>query len=275
MSVERILITVKTYPTLSRTYGETVCTAGLREDGSWVRIYPVPFRRIEDLQQYHKYEWIECDLIGNAQKDKRPESRRTADLQTLKRVGHIGTDDRWRERRSLVLEKGKVFTNLQELIDGAKENTLSLATFKPSKIIDFVCKEDEREWDQNKIAEMRNQLNQPDLFEDNEWRKTFQVVRKLPYKFYYRFIDELEEEHTMEIMDWEIGALFWRYPNEKTAIEKIRDMYFTSFLKTDLHLFLGTTLRWHSSAPNPWVIVGVAPFPAVDPNAPKQLGLPF
>ena len=113
MSVERILITVKTYPTLSRTYGETVCTAGLREDGSWVRIYPVPFRRIEDLQQYHKYEWIECDLIGNAQKDKRPESRRPADLQTLKRVGHIGTDDRWRERRSLVLEKGEVFTVLQ------------------------------------------------------------------------------------------------------------------------------------------------------------------
>jgi hypothetical protein len=37
MPRERILITVKTYPTLSRKYGETVCTAGLRPDGSWVR----------------------------------------------------------------------------------------------------------------------------------------------------------------------------------------------------------------------------------------------
>lgn len=36
MPKERILITVKTYPTLSRTYGETVCTAGVREDGSWI-----------------------------------------------------------------------------------------------------------------------------------------------------------------------------------------------------------------------------------------------
>lgn len=42
MPRERILITVKTYPTLSASYGELVCTAGLREDGSWIRIYPVP-----------------------------------------------------------------------------------------------------------------------------------------------------------------------------------------------------------------------------------------
>ena len=52
MPKERVLITAKTYPTLSRKYGETVCTAGLREDGSWVRIYPVPFRRLNDSEQY-------------------------------------------------------------------------------------------------------------------------------------------------------------------------------------------------------------------------------
>ncbi|MYF20247.1 MAG: hypothetical protein F4218_06430 [Synechococcus sp. SB0677_bin_5] len=32
---------VKTYPTLSQKYGETVCTAGVREDGSWMRLYPL------------------------------------------------------------------------------------------------------------------------------------------------------------------------------------------------------------------------------------------
>ncbi len=45
---QRILVTVKTYPTLSRKYGETVCTAGIGEDGTWIRIYPVPFRRERD-----------------------------------------------------------------------------------------------------------------------------------------------------------------------------------------------------------------------------------
>lgn len=34
MALTRILISVKTYPTLSTTYDELVCTAGFREDGS-------------------------------------------------------------------------------------------------------------------------------------------------------------------------------------------------------------------------------------------------
>ena len=59
---QRILITVKTYPTLSRKYGETVCTAGLREDGTWVRLYPVPFRRLDQADRYSKYDWIEQAL---------------------------------------------------------------------------------------------------------------------------------------------------------------------------------------------------------------------
>lgn len=65
MAKERILVTVKTYPTMSRKYGETVCTAGVREDGSWVRIYPVPFRRLEERQQYRKFDWLECDLVSS------------------------------------------------------------------------------------------------------------------------------------------------------------------------------------------------------------------
>ena len=65
MEKQRILITVKTYPTLSRKYGETVCTAGVREDGTWVRIYPVPFRRLNEDQKYSKYDWIECRLQRN------------------------------------------------------------------------------------------------------------------------------------------------------------------------------------------------------------------
>ena len=54
MAKERVLITVKTYPTLSQKYIELVCTAGFREDGSWIRIYPSPFRFLEGDQKYKK-----------------------------------------------------------------------------------------------------------------------------------------------------------------------------------------------------------------------------
>src|ERR1700686_2754813 len=121
MSDNRILITVKTYPTLSRKYGETVCTAGVREDGSWVRIYPVPFRRLDEAEQYSKFDWIDCKLI-KSRSDPRPETRNAANLKDLQRVGRMGTASNWRERRKLLLETAKVYTQLQPLIDGAKAN---------------------------------------------------------------------------------------------------------------------------------------------------------
>src|SRR6185369_2487535 len=98
MSKDRVLITVKTYPTLSRKYGETVCTAGVREDGSWVRMYPVPFRRLEDVEQYKKYDRVECRLMRNSS-DPRPETFRPIEESELVPVGHISTERNWSERR--------------------------------------------------------------------------------------------------------------------------------------------------------------------------------
>ena len=72
-----VLITVKTYPTISVKYDELVCTAGFREDGSWIRIYPVPFRKKTYDERYKNYDWISVDLERNEQ-DFRPESYRPA-----------------------------------------------------------------------------------------------------------------------------------------------------------------------------------------------------
>jgi hypothetical protein len=137
MTKERFLVTVKTYPTLSRKYGETVCTAGVRTDGSWVRIYPVPFRRLGETEQYQKYDWLECDLIKNTS-DPRPETFRPADVTQLFPIDHLDTRDNWRERRRLILQTADVHTRMQPLIDGAKANAFSLAVFKPTRIIDFL-----------------------------------------------------------------------------------------------------------------------------------------
>lgn len=265
MAKEQVLITVKTYPTLSRKYGETVCTAGIRADGTWIRIYPVPFRRLEEAEQYRKFDWIEADLV-KSKGDPRPETRHPADMHQLVPVGHIGTQDEWRERRRLLLETAQVYTRLASLIDAAKANKTSLAVFKPSLIKDFVIEpEEEREWNSAKIEEMRNKAAQGDLFAE-EWRKTFTVIPKLPYNFSYRFTDEDGRESKLQILDWEIGALYWKCyrrhgNNETVALEKVRSKYEDAFMKTDLHFFLGTTQQYHFIAPNPWVIIGVFPIP--------------
>ena len=56
---KRIYIVVKTYPTISKEYSELVCTAGILEDGSWIRLYPVQFKKLDINRKYPKYTWKE------------------------------------------------------------------------------------------------------------------------------------------------------------------------------------------------------------------------
>jgi hypothetical protein len=158
---------------LSRKYGETVCTAGVREDGSWVRLYPVPFRRLDEAEQYKKYDWVECDL-ARSQSDPRPETHRLVDVRQLVPVAHMGTADSWRERRDLLLGRARVYTNLATLIADAKANVASLAVFKPTIIKDFIWEEEDREWDPTKLTEMRNRASQSELFAEEAGREVRQ-----------------------------------------------------------------------------------------------------
>lgn len=262
---QRILVTVKTYPTLSRKYGETVCTAGVREDGTWVRIYPVPFRRLERGEQYKKYDWIECGLHRRTA-DPRPESYSPVDPNEMMPVGRMDTSDNWRERRRLLLEKCRVYDRLATLVAGAKQNTMSLAVFKPYKVHDFVWETESPKWDPAKLRQMREFHDQLGLFGDNEWRRTFNLIPKLPYSFSYRFEDVTGRRSELQILDWEAGALYWNClkssgQDEMAALEKVKRKYLDEFITKDLHFYLGTTQQFHQFARNPWVIVGVLPIP--------------
>jgi hypothetical protein len=69
---KRIYVVVKTYPTISGKYAELVCTAGILEDGSWIRLFPMPFRLLSDDQKYPKYTWINVE-VERYTADFRPE----------------------------------------------------------------------------------------------------------------------------------------------------------------------------------------------------------
>jgi len=64
MARTKVLITVVTYPLPSRSYDELICTAGVLENGNWIRIYPVPMKflfglRNDGKMESFKYTWIE------------------------------------------------------------------------------------------------------------------------------------------------------------------------------------------------------------------------
>lgn len=268
MALTKVLITVKTYPTLASKYDELVCTAGFREDGSWIRIYPIPFRKLEFDNQYKKYDWIECDLIRNTS-DFRPESYRPFSIDKPPRIiGHLGTEGNWQLRKDIVLNN--VYTSMAKLLKEAKDKKCtSLAVYKPSTIIDFIYEPVEREWNKKKMAKLKARAQQHDLFAKAE--NPFEAVNKLPYKFSFVFPDETGKQRTMMIEDWETGQLFWNClkrhdGNEKKACEDVKKKYYDDFSKTkDLYLYLGSVKDWHNVSQNPFVVIGTF-HPKKDPQ---------
>ncbi len=90
------------------------------------------------------------------------------------------------------------------------------------------------------------------------------LIRKLPFKFYYRFQDDSGKSSRLMIEDWEIGALYWNClkaasGNKAEALKKVRQRYEEEFIaKKDIYFFLGTTRQWHMRrSKNPFVIIGV------------------
>ncbi len=90
-----------TYPLPSRSYDELVCTAGVLENGDWIRIYPVPLSFLIDLKgtgkvKNVKYTWIELDL-NKRQDDFRPESYSPVnyDFRDIQIGDRINTDGNW------------------------------------------------------------------------------------------------------------------------------------------------------------------------------------
>ena len=99
---KRILITVKAYPNPSRTYGETVCCAGVElSSGKWIRLYPIPYRDLDDEQKFKKYSVVDL-RCGKAPDDNRPESHKV-DAGSIRIVESWDTKDRWGRRKEVVL----------------------------------------------------------------------------------------------------------------------------------------------------------------------------
>jgi len=256
-----VLITVKTYPRPTPAYDEIVCTAGILNNGSWIRIYPIPFRNMPYSQQYKKYDWIRLDLVKK-KTDERIESYSPKKMfdEKIMIEGHIGTDKKWEERKNLLLKN--VYLSMQDLIDDSYHQKKSLGVVKPKEIINFKITTEKRNWEKRYIDRMQ----QMRLFStvNSSLPSHKRIVKKLPYSFSYEFITDDNMKRQMSIFDWEIGALFWNClksskGDEKIALQKVREKYFDEFVsKKDVFFFMGSNYSYFKRKfPNPFSIVGV------------------
>ena len=204
MAKEKILITVKTYPTISEKYKELACTAGFREDGSWIRLYPIPFRLLDQEQQYKKYQWVEVDTARN-KGDQPPVKYRVLSTSEIKLLHEVSTDREWEERRKLISAARNLHQPKRDYWPRARQQNLACRV-QPAEVLGFVAEAAEPEWPREKITGILNSMKQGHLFEDQNL-EDFRIMPKLPYKFSYRFKDDVGVESKLMIEDWEIGQL--------------------------------------------------------------------
>ncbi len=208
--VERILILAKTYPSPSAQYVETSCVAGISQDGVMRRLYPVPFRMIEEGQQFKKWQWIDV-RVEKANKDHRPESHKLY-VDTIACGDVIDTKKEWSARWEW-LDKIPAFDSVDAIDAGRLNDGLSIALLRPKRLLGLdITKARHQEWtDEEKEKLMREQM-QGDLFSEAEAKRQVKELRKVPFDFHYRYVcdtPEGEKEHKHKIVDWEAGALFW------------------------------------------------------------------
>lgn len=108
---------------------------------------------------------------------------------------------------------------------------------------------DKREWDPEKLESLQAQSRQLQLFKTiEEIEEEYRVVKKIPYKFSYTFLDDEGKRSKLMIEDWEIGMLYLNClcrakNNEDIAVQKVKEKYYNEFLEKDLYFF-----SWYNNA---------------------------
>ncbi len=244
---KRVLITVRTYPVPAQRGIEVSCTAGVTDDGRWIRLYPVPYRRMDVDKRFAKYQWIDID-VTKAKGDPRPESY-TPDIDSIRIGESIPPARNWAARRDIV----------QPLIShclccikkkAAADGSPTLGLFKAHSIDKLIIAPDSPNWSADELAKLRRYS----MFV----KAPAQQLEKIPFKFEYRFRCDHPEcnGHSLSSTDWEMleSCRRWKRQYRGEWETKFRQRYERDMTElNDTHFFVGNQLAY----PNAWLVVGL------------------
>ena len=248
----RLLVLCKTYPSPSAQYVETSCVAAMEETGRLVRLYPVPFRLMQDDVQFRKWQWIEAD-IEKARKDHRPESHQIR-VDNLKVVGDaLSTAGDWADRR-VWLDRLQMHSAFGDLDAARVSSGVSLGLLKPAKVLALEIEPARQmDWTAEERAKLLQAQNQGSLFSEAEQDIT--MLKKVPFDFYYRYQDPGGAEWRHKISDWEAGALYWNVVRKHGDAWQVpfREKLGRALPENDLMFLMGTIHRFQDQ----WLIVSL------------------
>jgi hypothetical protein len=248
---KKVLVTVKAYPEKSKKYGTVVCTAGITDQGEWIRLYPMPLTSFIGPGRIRRYDWIEaeCEKVTD-EKLARKESYRVRDgsvaiIDRSLSLGKVRRKAPWAKRNEIILRN--LAPSLEYLEDQYDDDKTSLGLIKPTEIINFYTREE---------------LQQPP--EPREYQRSLDnqiipIIDIIPHIFAYKFrctgcVDG--KQHDIMCEDWELFESYrswWKnYPNVKSLWEKLHERFFDFMIRQDIHFYMGM----YSQMPT-WLMIGL------------------
>lgn len=237
----KVLIMAKTYPNHSHEYDELVCTAGLRIDTqpfSFIRLYPIPFRKLSREAQYEKWQIVNV-RIRKRDNDHRPESYE-AELSTIHPTEEVvSSRDGWR-RRCSYLSSFFGQTDACSLLAGARNEgtaSQSLALIKPKEIVGADLQINP---EYAKSGGTRSDRVQVQTLFGPEFHEV--CPAPIILKYTYKCQKHGCHNHTQSVIDWEMQATAHKTyqmagPDETKKV--IREKFVDHFHNRDLWFFVG------------------------------------
>ena len=246
----RVTILVKALPQPSKTYGETVCCAGVTAQGEWKRLFPIRFRHLTGESSFNRWDWVSFRYSVPA-RDKRPESCHVHE-ESLVVDGRLPKSKQAAFLNPLVLPS----------INIAVERGRSLALIRPKN-----TRFTHRRKSAGEIAEERaafeKAARQTSLFD-----KELATLDPTPFEFRFKFDDDTR--HDFQNGDWEAHAMFYKGRKRGMSEKEVLDWMDTTFNVTYPQQGMLFAVGNQAKRPQVWQLLGVL---RVDDPAQRMLPL--
>lgn len=248
-SRKKVLLTVKAYPEKSKKYGACVCTAGITDDGQFIRLYPIPFEKFRGKNRLPKYSWISVECEKASEYLQRKESYHVR-YESIKILESLDTGPRqtWQKKTKVV--NPMVSRSMEALNDLGNKDKTSLGLIKPYEIYDLII--DDKGDSTPEEIEIRKEIQ---ITLDGEVRTDLEPIG-YNFRYHFRCQDESCNGHNIMCEDWEMLEAWraWkqRYPDRDTLIKMFKKRFLEDMRERDIHFFVGIHSRF-----NTWLIIGL------------------
>lgn len=233
----RVAVLIKALPQPSKTYGETVCCAGVTAEGAWKRLFPVRFRHLKGEHSFSRWDWVSFQY-GRPKADNRVESCHVHE-ESIAIEGKLPERERSRLLEPLVLGSGVE----------AAERGQSLALIRPKNTRFIIHRRTAEEIEDERRA-YANAARQMTMFDEE-----LAALDPTPHEFKFRF-EDAAGQHEYRNGDWEAHAMFWRERQRTSEAEALRWMegkFNEEYPRRGMVFAIGNLAK----RPHTWQLLGV------------------